>query len=137
MAAQLLTSLFRLALNPMLSGSLLLVFGQSCLSLHPKLFELVPRLSNQHDLSLARRTVRALFGLGVVWWANCLLNWWAQGHWNIRNAGEPWDFSGEREVAVVTGGSSGFGLLIAMGLQRKCRVAVLDVQQPHAELLKC
>lgn len=68
---------------------------------------------------------------------NNALNTWARNHWCIRKAGQPWNFNGNEEVAVVTGGSSGFGLLIAKGLSQHCRVAVLDVVPLPEELQKC
>lgn len=88
-------------------------------------------------ISLTTRTLKVLLGFWVVSRVNHALNMWARNHWAIRKLGQPWDFSGDKEIAVVTGGSSGFGLLIAKGLSQHCRVAVLDVQSPPDDLKNC
>lgn len=52
---------------------------------------------------------------GSLYLANKALNILALNHWFVRRLGVPWDFLSGKEVAVVTGGSSGFGHLIVKG----------------------
>lgn len=94
-------------------------------------------LNDRKVVSLTTRTLKTLLALWIVSRVNHALNMWARNHWCFRKPGQPWDFSGDKEIAVVTGGSSGFGLLIAKGLSRHCRVAVLDVQSPPEDLQSC
>lgn len=93
--------------------------------------------SDRNVASFTARTLKVLLGFWVVSRVNHALNMWARNHWCIRKLGQPWDFSGDKEIAVVTGGSSGFGLLIAKRLSQHCRVAVLDIQPPPKELQNC
>lgn len=88
-------------------------------------------------ISLTTRTLTSVLAFWVVSRVNHALNMWARNHWCLWKPGQPWDFSGDKEIAVVTGGSSGFGLLIAKGLSQHCRVAVLDVQSPPEDLENC
>lgn len=76
--------------------------------------------------------LRLVLALGAVRVSNRLLSSVAANNWRVR--GQPgWDWS--KEIAVVTGGCSGIGRAVAEGLARKgVRVAVLDIQEPPADL---
>jgi all-trans-retinol dehydrogenase (NAD+) len=80
-----------------------------------------------------------LFALGAVRRVNSVLNKWALGHWQFRKPGVPWDFDTIRktEIAVVTGGCSGIGLLTVKALAGSLRVVVLDIQDMPVELKAC
>jgi hypothetical protein len=127
-------SLFRISLEPVVSGAFLLFLTKGPEGAKGQITKYIPFLSNDHGFTVTLRTLKVLFGLGVVSRVNSLLNTWARNHWRIQKSGQPWDFSGNNEIAVVTGGSSGFGLLIAKGLSKWCKVAVLDVQSPPKDL---
>lgn len=127
----------RLAFEPVVSGGLLLLLTKTPLEIREKIVEIVPWLSNGRNIAYTLRALRVLLGLGISYRIHGTLNWLARNHWSIRNTGEPWDFSGNKEVAVVTGGCSGFGLLITKALSKKCKVVVLDIQQPPQELKNC
>lgn len=99
-----------------------------------KIADYLSLLLNGRNATLSKRTLQVLLGFWLVSRLNHALNMWARNHWCIRKPGQPWDFSCDKEIAVVTGGSSGFGLLIAKGLSSHCRVAVLDIQSPPEEL---
>lgn len=88
-------------------------------------------------ISLTTRTLTSVLAFWVVSRVNHALNMWARNHWCLSKPGQPWDFSGDKEIAVVTGGSGGFGLLNAQGLSQHCRVAVLDIQSPPEDLKNC
>lgn len=94
-------------------------------------------LNDRKVVSLTTRTLKAALVFWVVSRVNHALNIWARNHWCFRKPGQPWDFSGDKEIAVVTGGCSGFGLLIAKELSPHCRVVVLDIQPLPEDLQKC
>lgn len=80
-----------------------------------------------------RKTLGVLAALVMIYGLNRTLNAIARNHWQIRKAGIPWRLS--EEIAVVTGGCSGFGLLTTKGLARKLRkVIVLDISDLPDEL---
>ena len=77
------------------------------------------------SLSKAKEIIKKLLKIGLFLEANNLLNIWARNNWRIRNK-EKWDWP--NEVAVVTGGSGGIGVLVVEGLAKKrVKVAVLDL----------
>lgn len=61
------------------------------------------------------KAARYLSAIGVLWFANKVLSGLSLNHWRLRRQGEPWVFDGQKELAIVTGGSSGFGRLIVKG----------------------
>lgn len=81
-----------------------------------------------------RPTARILLALGLARALNAALASWAQNNWRLSPHPDWTDWTAE--VAVVTGGCQGIGRSIAEGLaSRGVRVAVLDVQDPPAEML--
>ncbi|KIW83627.1 hypothetical protein Z517_02873 [Fonsecaea pedrosoi CBS 271.37] len=54
--------------------------------------------------------------------SNLALNGWS---WSKK--GEPWDFSGTKEIVVVTGGCSGFGKLMVERFAGRAKIVILDV----------
>lgn len=71
----------------------------------------------------------------TIFLLNRLLNNLALNHWHFTAQGSTFDFSSNKELAIVTGGSSGFGKLIALGLAPHAKVVVLDIADLPAELL--
>ena len=135
----------RTAFEPILTGPLLLVLTRGPTRLRQSLQQLLELFaSDGHDSSLARvayitKTLKWLFVLGLAAKVNAVLTAWAAGHWRWRKQGVPWSFdeATKKEIAVVTGGCSGFGLLTVCGLAGKMRVVVLDVQDLPEELKSC
>ena len=78
----------------------------------------LPPLHPSQRAQLARvlPLLKWLAGVGLAVQVNRLLNAWALNHWCLRRQGVPWDWSGQTELAVVTGGSSGFGHLMVKGV---------------------
>lgn len=126
--------LCRIITEPLLSGGLLLLLTKTPPGIRSNILQIPQGLSSKR-LSMVTVTLQVLLAVGLLARLNQALNWWARGHWCLRLQGQAWDFSGEKETAVVTGGSSGFGLLMARKLSRTCRVAVVDVQTPPEDLL--
>ncbi|KAF3357180.1 hypothetical protein VdG1_05980 [Verticillium dahliae VDG1] len=111
-------------LHPVLPGSLLafLAYGP------PHLVERLLRFDVMgHSLRGNGTTtvLRVLLGLGLVKTLNSMMSTWATTNWRVTPM-RGWQWN--REIAVVTGGCSGIGKSIVLGLVKKgVIVAILDV----------
>ncbi|EEA26094.1 hypothetical protein TMatcc_005655 [Talaromyces marneffei ATCC 18224] len=77
---------------------------------------------------MTRNAVIASAALGLVIWANRVLNRLSLNNWTKVKKG--WD--NEHELVLITGGCSGIGKAIASSLVKKgVRVVVLDIQEPE------
>ncbi|KAE9966304.1 hypothetical protein BLS_007105 [Venturia inaequalis] len=90
-----------------------------------------------------KELLKTLLKIELFFEANNLLNIWARNNWQIRNK-EKWDWP--KEVAVVTGGAGGIGVLVVEGLAKKgVKVAALDLVDlpervaalPNVKFCKC
>lgn len=124
--------LARIVLSPILTGPLLLaatyapeetkyILTTMATKIPDKIMTATPT-----DLSTTKTVLRVVVALGIVRLINKILNTMASNSWRITKS-TGWDWP--KEIAVVTGGSSGIGAatvdrLVGMGM----RVAVLDVQ---------
>ncbi|KHN95542.1 dehydrogenase/reductase SDR family member 8 precursor [Metarhizium album ARSEF 1941] len=111
--------------NPLVPGALLLLLSRAPEATLQRLLERAS-LPPDHGLALAKSILRALLAVGTARHVNAKLSSMAANSWRLGGA-PGWDWP--REVAVVTGGSSGIGLaivhkLVAAGV----KVAVFDVQ---------
>ncbi|OCL08753.1 NAD(P)-binding protein [Glonium stellatum] len=115
------------ALNPVLTGALLLALTQGPPAIRERLLHRVASLvDNTRVLGLAK-TLKWLFALGLVARVNRVLNTAALNAWRWGSEKKRWDW--KKEVAVVTGGCSGIGEAIVKGLMKKgIKVAVIDIQ---------
>lgn len=57
---------------------------------------------------------------GLLWLINRVLSAIALNNWRLKRSGKTWVFNGTEELAVVTGGSAGFGRLITKGRWYAC-----------------
>ncbi|KAH6847609.1 hypothetical protein B0I37DRAFT_375460 [Chaetomium sp. MPI-CAGE-AT-0009] len=79
-------------------------------------------------LTWLRRVALYLGGAGLLLSANSFLNKWASNNWTASRPGE-WAHW-EREIVVVTGGSSGIGAQVVQGLlarNPRTRIVIIDV----------
>lgn len=136
----------RAAFEPALTGPLLVILTRGPERLRQPLqqFLLQPFASVGYQSNLVRvayivKTLKWLFALGLAARVNDFLTAWAMNHWRLRKQGVPWSFDErtKKEIAVVTGGCSGFGLLTVKGLAGKMKVVVLDVTELPEELKDC
>ena len=136
----------RAALEPTLTGPLLYVLTRGPEKLRQPLKDLLlrPFGSKNPTQNLVRiayivKTLKWLFAIGLASRVNDLLTAWALNHWRMRKQGVNWDFDESRktEIAIVTGGCSGFGYLTVKGLAPKMRVVVLDVSDLPESLKGC
>jgi len=127
--------------EPLLTGPLLLALTRGPASIRAHLERY---LADWNVGGLSRGIVSAarlvtalkwLFALGLLRRGNGALNAYARNHWSWGRRGEAWEFGPDRrEVAVVTGGCSGFGYLISKGLAGEMMVVVLDISDCPADL---
>jgi len=136
-------------LSPFITGPLLLYTRRN-----PSVLEKIPwfpdltltlpfhlpfNLSNSVTIrpSPPAKTLKVLFSLGLILYANRFLNRLALNYWHLHKQGVPWDFQTEgRETILITGGCSGFGkeMVKKFAAQTKANIVVLDIQDLPAEM---
>lgn len=137
-------------LSPFVTGPLLLYVLRN-----PSILAKVPWFREQLTLTLPFRlpfnlrnsvtlratpplkTLKVLFGLGLVLYLNRFLSRLALNYWHLQKQGVAWDFDTEgKETIVVTGGCSGFGreMVKMFAAQTKARIVVLDIQELPADM---
>jgi all-trans-retinol dehydrogenase (NAD+) len=125
-----------LALNPALTAPLLWLLTYGPQSLRTRLADRVGALRDPQQRVLVLKVLRWLLAAGVVRGVNRSLNRVALNAWRFGSERGRWRWEGE--VAVVTGGSSGFGELIVKKLASKgVKVAVLDIRPLPVGLQGC
>jgi all-trans-retinol dehydrogenase (NAD+) len=136
----------RAAFEPTLTGPLLLILTRGPERLRQPLQQLLlkPFAADRSEHNLVRvanivKTLKWLFAFGLAARVNDILTAWAMNHWRVRKQGVPWNFDErtKKEIALITGGCSGFGQLVAQGLASKMRVVVLDMQDLPEDLKSC
>ena len=134
------------AFEPVLTGPLLYLLTRGPEPYRQSVRDVLlrPFSSADYSTNLVRgayliKTLKWLFALGLVSRVNGVLSAWAANHWRWTKQGVAWDFDEKtkNEIAIVTGGCSGFGLLISKGLAEKCKVVVMDVQELPEDLKNC
>jgi hypothetical protein len=118
-----------LALNPIITAALLAALYKGDAGSREALFE---KLKLQKDSKIPVTVLRVLLGLGVLKHLNKYLTRRANNNW-VSNSN--WEWS--KEIAVVTGGSSGIGELVVKDLAgRGIKAVALDVNPPKNPLRK-
>jgi all-trans-retinol dehydrogenase (NAD+) len=125
-----------LAFNPALTAPLLWLLTYGPQALRTRLADRVGALRDPRQRALVLKVLKWLLAAGVVRGVNRGLNSVALNGWRVGSEKGRWRWAGE--IAVVTGGSSGFGELIVKRLANKgVKVAVLDVRPLPAGLQGC
>jgi all-trans-retinol dehydrogenase (NAD+) len=126
-------SISYVALNPVLTGSLLWVLTKGPVSLRIRLFSRFTTLRNPIRQAQIIRTLKWLLAIGLTKNVNTQLNRLALNSWRLKSEKARWKW--DEEIAVVTGGCSGIGELVVKKLVRRgVKVAVLDIQHLPASL---
>lgn len=122
--------------NPVIVGPLLWTLTRAPASIRERLINSVAILRDQEKLANIIKTLKWFLALGVAGKVNAKLNDVALNAWRLKSEKNRWQWN--KEIAVVTGGCSGIGLLIVKGLIKKgVRVAILDIQQLPPSLQGC
>jgi hypothetical protein len=122
-----------IALNPVVTASLLWVLTRGPLAIRQRLFDRVASLRDAQRFTRIVRALKALLVLGLLGTANRKLNEVALNAWRWKSEKRRWIMN--QELAVITGGCSGIGELIVKGLWKKgVKIVVLDIQERPASL---
>jgi all-trans-retinol dehydrogenase (NAD+) len=125
-----------LVLNPALTAPLLWLLTYGPQALRTRLADRVGALRDPRQRALVLKVLKWLLAAGVVRGVNRSLNSVALNGWRAGSEKGRWRWAGE--IAVVTGGSSGFGELIVKRLANKgVKVAVLDIRPLPTGLQGC
>jgi hypothetical protein len=121
-------SVSHIALNPLITGSLLAILLKGPPQVREHLVSRISALREPKKLAQILKALKTLLILGLLGKLNRKLNEKAlnAGRWTAEKS--KWNLS--QEIAVVTGGCSGIGELIVRGLVKKgVKVVVLDIQK--------
>jgi all-trans-retinol dehydrogenase (NAD+) len=123
-----------LALQPAFPASLLVLLAYAPRHVVDRVlaFPVMQRIVSRIGVKGVKAALGTLLTLGVVKVVNRCLSAWALNNWSLApHKGWEW----QTELAVVTGGCSGIGKSLTLGLVKKgVRVAVLDVADLPADM---
>lgn len=132
----LITTASKTAFNPLTTAPLLWLLTKSPAGIRDRLLNSLSFLRDEQKLATIIKSLKWLLALGVLGKVNAKLNEIALNAWRIKSELKRWQWN--KEVAVITGGCSGIGLLVVKGLLKKgVKVAILDIQQLPATLQGC
>ncbi|KAF1979099.1 NAD(P)-binding protein [Bimuria novae-zelandiae CBS 107.79] len=122
------TAVSHATLNPAVTGMLLWILTIGPAKIRNRLVNTVSALRNPQTLARVTKILKGLLALGLTRSINKTLNELALNGYRINNEKRRWKWN--EEIAVVTGGCSGIGLLVVKRLVLKgVKVAILDIQQ--------
>lgn len=104
-----------MASTAVLAGGLLFALTLAPEEYRAPLLQKVHEHVSTETLATTITALKVLFGLGVAKTVNNFLNRWAQNNWQLSGAKYDWP----KEIAFITGGGGGFGLLIGEALAKK------------------
>jgi len=124
------------ALNPVIVGPLLWGLTKAPPAIKDRLLKALASAGYENKLTAIVKTLKWLLALSIIRKANAKFNEIALNAWRLKSEKKRWEWN--KEVAVVTGGCSGIGLLVVKGLAKKgIRIAILDIQALPATLQGC
>lgn len=122
-----------LPLSPAVTGLALYLLTRSPPSIQQPILERALSVLSPKNLSRLVTTLKYLFAAGLIKNANSYLSHWANNNFQLFGSTKGWDWN--KEIAIVTGGSSGFGALFATDLSAHgIHVVVLDITPLPASL---
>ncbi|KAL1306125.1 hypothetical protein AAFC00_004239 [Neodothiora populina] len=127
------SSIRGLTLTPVLTASALYVLTRGPPSLQQPLLTKLLTYISPRTLSRLITGLKVLLGASLLKTLNLSLSAWAGNNFTLFSSTKGWDWP--NEIAVVTGGSSGFGALFTADLTAKgIKVVVLDINPLPAHL---
>jgi all-trans-retinol dehydrogenase (NAD+) len=131
MASRTIRKVQNVALNPLIVGTLHYLLTKAPERIRLPLLRLLSSRLSEASIQRLIKTLHYLHITAIAIRINDRLNQWALNGWQWRPSKDNWVWSWE--IAVVTGGCSGIGKEVVLGLVEKgVRVAVLDIQPlPH------
>ncbi|KAF1986931.1 NAD(P)-binding protein [Aulographum hederae CBS 113979] len=122
-----------LTIEPIVTGGLLYALTKAPPQIQDPVLSAIAKLPFDVNVATAVTVLKCLFAFGFTRRVNKWLNSWALNHWQLSSRKKDWDWP--KEVAIVTGGSAGIGLIIVKRLLEKdLKVAILDIAPIPAEL---
>lgn len=119
--------------SPVVTGSLLYLLTRAPPSTRGPLLLRLNRSLSAPNIARLITTLKWLFAVGLIRNLNSFLTELANNNWALRAQKQDWVWS--KEIAVVTGGSSGFGALFSKDLAAKgLHVVALDVNEPPEDI---
>lgn len=126
----------RLLLEPVLVGPLWCALAKGPDKVKEPLIQALANVVSEDKIPKIVTALQWMLVIGLLGKANRFLSDLALNHWKLRANKKDWVW--DREVAVLTGGCSGIGLLVAQGLREKgVKVAILDIQPLPKDLQGC
>ncbi|KAK8217404.1 hypothetical protein M8818_001160 [Zalaria obscura] len=123
----------RAPFSPFVTGAALYVLTRAPLDTRQAALQRLGQYLSPQNIGRLVGLLKWLFGIGVARNLNRYLNAWVRNGGRLRPSQKGWVW--EKEIAVVTGGSSGFGALFTKGLAAKgINVVVLDINTLPADM---
>lgn len=122
-----------LPLSPLFTGSALYLLTRAPPHIQRPVLDKLLSVISPPNVARLVTALKWLFAAGLIKNINNYLNQWAGNDFTLFSSTQGWDW--QNEIAVVTGGSSGFGALFAKDLSAKgIHVVVLDINELPAHL---
>ncbi|KAF2754955.1 NAD(P)-binding protein [Pseudovirgaria hyperparasitica] len=125
-------------LNPVLTGPLLWLLTKAPVGYRSSFIDILGPLMNTANSTRFVNHLKIAFALGIIRGLNWAFNLWALAKWSTKKTNWVWN----EEIAIVTGGCRGIGMLIVDGLvTRGVKVVILDVSdlparfQSHKQIM--
>lgn len=121
--------------EPLITGPLLYLVSRGPDQIRIPILVGLSKLPIDIDTEKVVSVLKWLFAIGAIGKINTWLNELALNHWRLFANKKAWNWN--KELAVVTGGSSGIGKVIVEGLDNAgVKVAVIDIQPLPKDLEK-
>ncbi|THW73776.1 NAD(P)-binding protein [Aureobasidium pullulans] len=134
----------RASFSPVVTGAALLVLLKGPENIQRPVYDYLHQLLKPHNIERLITTLKWLFAYGLIKNVNEAINQLARNNFSLRSSKADWDWN--NEIAIVTGGSSGFGALFSKDLSQKgIHVVAIDVNplpshlenDPKISFFKC
>lgn len=126
--------ILKASVSPVITGGALWLLLKGPENLRQPTYDYLNQILRPQNIGRLITSLKWLFALGLVRNLALALNTWAGNSFNLRSSKNEWKW--DKEIAVITGGSGGFGQLFARDLSKNgIHVVILDVTPlpPHLQ----